>query len=295
MSAPRPRTSAGSRLFTVPFVLTGMNAGVRTSPCAVRRMPARAAPSVAMTSRTATVDQLRDTVAGRGRRRTARGMASQEEHRVAERVEAVALLDGQHALGGLDPLPRLRANRVALAVQLVLLERLRRERPEGVEADVERHSLDVEPAEQLRREMEPGRWRRGRAGLVGIDRLVPPPVGERLRDVRRQRRLAVRLPVQPDAPASLAEVLDQLDRTVAVARTQLPGRAREREPLVAAEALEQQHFSARTLEPDPRGDDARVVDDCQLAGELLRQVGEPAVGDLAARAAVDEQPGWNSG
>ena len=32
-----------------PFVPTGMKAGVGTSPCAVRRTPARAAPSVAVT------------------------------------------------------------------------------------------------------------------------------------------------------------------------------------------------------------------------------------------------------
>jgi hypothetical protein len=34
---------------TVAFVPTGMNAGVGTSPCAVRRTPARASPSVAVT------------------------------------------------------------------------------------------------------------------------------------------------------------------------------------------------------------------------------------------------------
>src|SRR5207248_10571399 len=36
-------------IFTVPFVPTGMNAGDGTSPCAVWRTPARAAPSVAVT------------------------------------------------------------------------------------------------------------------------------------------------------------------------------------------------------------------------------------------------------
>ena len=47
---PTARSSSGSRLLTVPLVPTGMNAGVRTSPWAVRRIPARAAPSVAVTS-----------------------------------------------------------------------------------------------------------------------------------------------------------------------------------------------------------------------------------------------------
>src|SRR3954468_9950583 len=35
-------TSRASRPLTVPFVASGTNAGVRTSPCAVRRIPARA-------------------------------------------------------------------------------------------------------------------------------------------------------------------------------------------------------------------------------------------------------------
>jgi hypothetical protein len=47
--APSARSSSGSTAFTVPFVPTGMNAGVGTSPCTVRKTPARAAPSVAMT------------------------------------------------------------------------------------------------------------------------------------------------------------------------------------------------------------------------------------------------------
>ncbi len=48
-SAPTARTSAGWSVFTVPFVPTGMNAGVRIAPCAVESTPARAAPSVAST------------------------------------------------------------------------------------------------------------------------------------------------------------------------------------------------------------------------------------------------------
>src|SRR5918995_6187602 len=55
---PMARSSSGSRLFTVPFVPTGMKAGVRTSPCTVRRMPARAAPSVAVTSKWLTRSSL---------------------------------------------------------------------------------------------------------------------------------------------------------------------------------------------------------------------------------------------
>ena len=58
-SAPSARTSSGSSVFTVPFVPTGMNAGVRISPCAVRMTPARAAPSVA-----SSVKQLTARVTG---------------------------------------------------------------------------------------------------------------------------------------------------------------------------------------------------------------------------------------
>src|SRR3954470_24775431 len=42
MSKPSAATSRGSSPLTVPFVASGTNAGVRTSPCAVRRTPARA-------------------------------------------------------------------------------------------------------------------------------------------------------------------------------------------------------------------------------------------------------------
>src|SRR5262245_16558311 len=47
ISAPSERTSSGSSILTVAFVPTGMNAGVRTSPWAVWRTPARASPSEA--------------------------------------------------------------------------------------------------------------------------------------------------------------------------------------------------------------------------------------------------------
>ena len=93
----------------------------------------------------------------------------------------------------------------------VLFEPLLGHGPERVESDVERDALDVEAREQLRREMEPCGRRRGGAGVARIDRLVARGIGERLGDVRRQRRLAVRLAVQPQPPAALAEMLDQLD------------------------------------------------------------------------------------
>ena len=39
---PTARSSSGSTVFTVAFVPTGMNAGVSTTPCAVRKTAARA-------------------------------------------------------------------------------------------------------------------------------------------------------------------------------------------------------------------------------------------------------------
>src|SRR5919112_4410377 len=57
MCAPTSRTSSGSSVLTVAFVPTGMNAGVGTSPCAVRTTPARAAPSVALSSNVSLIDR----------------------------------------------------------------------------------------------------------------------------------------------------------------------------------------------------------------------------------------------
>ena len=73
-------------------------------------------------------------------------------------------------------------------------------------------------------------------------------------------------------------VLEQLDRTEPLAGAQPPRRSRERFPhAVLSEPLEQQHLrlaAARPPQPEPRGHDTRVVDDDELAGELVRQLGE---------------------
>ena len=107
---------------------------------------------------------------------------------------------------------------------------------------MERDPLDVEPREQLRREMESGRRRCGGAGLVRVDRLVAARVGERLRDVGRQRRLALRLALEPDAPAALAERLEQLDGPEPLAGAESARGARERLPDAVPERLDQQHL-----------------------------------------------------
>ena len=57
-------------------------------------------------------------------------------------------------------------------------------------------------------------------GSLGVDGLVALGVVERLRDVRRQRRLAGRLAVEADEPAPAPEVLDELDGARAASRPQ---------------------------------------------------------------------------
>ena len=195
--------------------------------------------------------------------------------------------DGEHARRRGDPRPRGR--RVALAVEHVLVELVDGERPEGVEPDVERDALELEPRQQLGREVEAGGRRRRRAGLLGVDGLVALGVGERLGDVGRQRRLARRLAGEPEPPAALAEVLEQLDRTVGPPRAEAPRRPREALPEIVAEPLDEQHLAAWRLDPDPRGHDAGVVDDDERVARLLGKLGERAMPDRAGRTLVDEQ------
>ena len=155
---------------------------------------------------------------------------------------------------------------------------------------MERDALDVEPPEQLRREVQSRRRRRGRAGRVGVDRLVARGVGEGLGDVRRQRGLPVRLAVEPHAPATLAQVLQQLERAVTVAGPEAARRPGERVPDAVPLVLEEQHLALRPLEPDPRRNDAGVVHDHELAGQLVRELGERSVPHQPRGTLVDEEP-----
>ena len=200
----------------------------------------------------------------------------------------------QNPLGRPDPLPRLRGDLVPLAVQLVLGQILDRDRPERVEPHVQRHPLDVQPREQLRCEVQARGRRRRRALLRGVDRLVPLGVGKRLGDVRRQRRLTRRLALEPQPPAPLAEMLDELDRPQPLPRPKPPRRPREPFPEpVRAEPLEQQHLrlpSARPLQAQARREHARVVDDGERTFRhlLWKLVDAPVVNDTA-RPVVDQQ------
>ena len=98
-------------------------------------------------------------------------------------------------------------------------------------------------------------------------------------------------PWRRSAPAALAEMLEQLDVAVPPPGAQAASSAgRDASQSAVAERLEQQHLAARALERQARRKHARVVDDDELAGELLRQLGEDAVPHLVPAAVVDEQP-----
>ena len=144
-------------------------------------------------------------------------------------------------------------------------------RTERVEPDVQRHSFDVEERKHFFGEVQAGRRRRGRAGVARIDGLVARRVVERLGDVRRQRRLAGRLAVQPEPPPSFSVVLEQLDRSVSAPRPQTPGRPRQTFPEpVVVEPLQQQYLALRLLDRNAGRDDLRVVDHDERVADHVR-------------------------
>ena len=149
-------------------------------------------------------------------------------------------------------------------------------------------------ASTLGREVEPGGRRRGRARVARVDRLVALRVGQRLGDVRRERRLAVGLAVEPDEPASAAERLDELDRRRAACprRNFADGRASASQtpsPAGSRSSTSAAPPPGRS-QPQPRRDHARVVDDDELAaGQLVGQLAEAPMAHLAARALEHEQ------
>ena len=206
---------------------------------------------------------------------------------------------GEHPLGRRDPLPGVaarrgtarrgaRAPRASSAVQ----------RPERVEPDVERDALDVEPREQLRREVEPGRRRGGRARLArrrpsgsargrraargctaaAAARRAGSPsrrtASARRRATRAARRPAVASSVSPPPAAGATDGRAPPRRR----RRARSSRSTSTAPPVARRSCE------------ARGNDPGVVDDDELAAELVGQLGERPMPDVARRAVVDEQP-----
>ena len=114
--------------------------------------------------------------------------------------------------------------------------------------DVQRDALDVEPREQLRREVQPRGRRRGRAGSSRVDRLVALGIRERLRDVRRQRRLARGLAVETQRASAPRRGARAARPRRTASRTEPPRRPRERLPDPVADRLEQEHLAARPLD-----------------------------------------------
>ena len=85
-------------------------------------------------------------------------------------------------------------------------------------------------------------------------------------------------------------MLDELDRPVAPPGAQSSRRLRQALPEPLAKPLEEEHLAPGLLDRDPRRNDTRVVDDHELAGQLVRQLGEPPVPNGPSRPLVDEQP-----
>ena len=95
-SAPSARTSSGWSDLTVPFVPTGMNAGVRISPRDVASTPARAVPSFASTRQlTARPSRRRTSRSGTARRsRPGRSRASARPRRTPSRGRGASIAEG---------------------------------------------------------------------------------------------------------------------------------------------------------------------------------------------------------
>ena len=143
--------------------------------------------------------------------------------------------------------------------------------------------------------MEPGGGRCGGALLLGVDGLVALGVAERLDDVRGQRRLAGRPPLDADEPQALAAVLDELDLAQLHPRPQTLRRPGERLPQAVLHRLEQEDLGLAARRPahaKPSRNDARVVDDDERGlGELGGQVTEVPVTHGPRRALVHEKAG----
>jgi hypothetical protein len=175
-------------------------------------------------------------------------------------------------------------------VQLVVAQVVHRHGPERIEADVERDPLGDETTEYLLREVQTCRRRRGRPGFAGVNSLVAGRIGQGLGDVGRQRRVSVGIPVEAQAPASFAEVLEQLDRAVAFSRAEAPrGSGKPFPQAFLVEPLEKQDLAFRSFDRDASGDHPGVVDDDERIAQHVRQLCEPAVVHPLAHAFVDQQ------
>ena len=154
--------------------------------------------------------------------------------------------------------------------------------------------LDVEASEQLRREVEARGRRGGRAGLARVDGLVALGVVERLVDVRRQRRLAVRLAGRgadatgPRRAARAARPGRGAGRRAAAARA---GRAPPRGRRRCARRAAPPPLPPPAVEAHAGRDDAGVVDHHQLVESSSGSSLNRRCRTVAGRPLVHEQPG----
>ena len=176
----------------------------------------------------------------------------------------------------------------------MLLDALLLQRPERVEADVQRDALDLRAARA-----RPGVKCRPAVGaaaepaLARVDRLVALGVRERLGDVRRQRRRSpARLAVEPNPPAPLAEMLERARPPVAVARRAAAASAARAPPTRRPRRRSRSSTSPRGCSIGMRrGHDPRVVDDgerrrSELAAARGRRGGRPRRSRGRTRAAA---------
>ncbi len=159
-----------------------------------------------------------------------RGRLQDPDARRADRHDPATLAPG---LG--QRRPRRPGDLEPLAMDAVLVDEVALERPERVQADVQRdrRTPDAggrESFEQARREMEPGGRRGGGARWPRVDGLVPLCRGAAVVDVGRQRQLTgiahdfVRVAVDAHRARSVAEPLPHLDRVAAAERQPPPHR-----------------------------------------------------------------------
>lgn len=195
------------------------------------------------------------------------------------------------------------------------------DRPEGVDADMERHPRHPDATigkrrEQARGEVEPGGGGGGRTGEPGEHRLVPREIvcpGIAATDVAGERhasnlaeelldRAAAAGTGKPGAAGAPSGHLEGkpigsvcIDEHDALADRHPPAGVGEESPVTVCQRLEPQplptpsRLLAAPLEPGRH--DARVVDDEEITGaEEIDEIADVAVGERAVRAADDEHP-----
>ncbi|CAD5375534.1 hypothetical protein OF001_U10221 [Pseudomonas sp. OF001] len=243
--------------------------------------------------------RLQLAITRRGFQRAHAGGAHRD-HPAAARPAGVHRI--HHVLADLQP----------LAVHVVVLDALDAYRLEGASADVQGdeggvHALFADRGEQTIVEVQAGGGRGHRTGLalVGVDGLVALAVGVLVGavDVRRQRHVAhaleqhqhrlgeaqleQRVVAGEHLGLAAAVDVDQAARLGRLAGTHMGQHA----PLVE-QALDEdlQATAGGLLAEQPRRDHPGVVEHHQVAGtQVVQQVGELAVADLAARAVQHQQ------